>query len=146
MFVAGLLAGAVGYLVSSPVYQVKTLAQARLIACANGVLGGKAPRYASLVQGLGTLKRDGHLWRGAGALVVRGALLSAGMQVRLARVHAIDATSLTRSAHCAGRLRRLQDLGESGGACSRTVLFSTVSPRVPAVLAARAYARRRRTW
>ena len=28
MFVAGLLAGAVGYLVSSPVYQVKTLAQA----------------------------------------------------------------------------------------------------------------------
>ena len=41
----------------------------------------KAPRYASLVQGLGTLKQDGHLWRGAGALVVRGALLSAGMQV-----------------------------------------------------------------
>ena len=27
------------------------------------------------------MKRDGHLWRGAGALVVRGALLSAGMQV-----------------------------------------------------------------
>ena len=86
MFVAGLLAGAVGYLVSSPVYQVKTLAQAEAGLLENGVFAtgasvGKAPRYASLVQGLGTLKRDGHLWRGAGALVVRGALLSAGMQV-----------------------------------------------------------------
>jgi solute carrier family 25 uncoupling protein 8/9 len=86
MFVAGLLAGAVGYLVSSPVYQVKTLAQAEAGLLENGVFtsgasSGKAPRYASLVQGLGTLKRDGHLWRGAGALVVRGALLSAGMQV-----------------------------------------------------------------
>ena len=86
MFVAGLLAGAVGYLVSSPVYQVKTLAQAEAGLLENGVFEtgaslGKAPRYASLVQGLGTLKRDGHLWRGAGALVVRGALLSAGMQV-----------------------------------------------------------------
>ena len=86
MFVAGLLAGAVGYLVSSPVYQVKTLAQAEAGLLENGVFAtgasvGKAPRYASLVQGLGTLKRGGHLWRGAGALVVRGALLSAGMQV-----------------------------------------------------------------
>ena len=86
MFVAGLLAGAVGYLVSSPVYQVKTLAQAEAGLLENGVFttgasSGKAPRYASLVQGLATLKRDGHLWRGAGALVVRGALLSAGMQV-----------------------------------------------------------------
>jgi len=86
MFVAGLLAGAVGYLVSSPVYQVKTLAQAEAGFLENGVFAtgasvGKAPRYASLVQGLATLKRDGHLWRGAGALVVRGALLSAGMQV-----------------------------------------------------------------
>ena len=86
MFVAGLLAGAVGYLVSSPVYQVKTLAQAEAGLVENGVFTsgasvGKAPRYASLLQGLGTLKRDGHLWRGAGALVVRGALLSAGMQV-----------------------------------------------------------------
>ena len=86
MFVAGLLAGAVGYLVSSPVYQVKTLAQAEAGLVENGVFTsgasvGKAPRYASLVQGLATLKRDGHLWRGAGALVVRGALLSAGMQV-----------------------------------------------------------------
>jgi hypothetical protein len=86
MFVAGLLAGAVGYLVSSPVYQVKTLAQAEAGLLEDGVFAtgasvGKAPRYASLVQGLATLKRDGHLWRGAGALVVRGALLSAGMQV-----------------------------------------------------------------
>ena len=86
MFVAGLLAGAVGYLVSSPVYQVKTLAQAEAGLLKDGVFAtgaslGKAPRYASLVQGLGTLKRDCHLWRGAGALVVRGALLSAGMQV-----------------------------------------------------------------
>ena len=91
MFVAGLLAGAVGYLVSSPVYQVKTLAQAEAGLLENGVFAtgasvGQAPRYASLVQGLGTLKRDGHLWRGAGALVVRGALLSAGMQVRRPRL------------------------------------------------------------
>ena len=40
---------------------------------ATGASVGQAPRYASLVQGLATLKRDGHLWRGAGALVVRGA-------------------------------------------------------------------------
>ena len=91
MFVAGLLAGAVGYLVSSPVYQVKTLAQAEAGLVENGVFAtgasvGKAPRYASLVQGLGTLKRDCHLWRGAGALVVRGALLSAGMQARRPRL------------------------------------------------------------
>ena len=107
MFVAGLLAGAVGYLVSSPVYQVKTLAQAEAGLLENGVFAtgasrGQAPRYASLAQGLGTLRRDGHLWRGAGALVVRGALLSAGMQVGLPRglcevaFHAIGATSLGR--------------------------------------------------
>ena len=124
MFVAGLLAGAVGYLVSSPVYQVKTLAQAEAGLLENGVFAtgaslGKAPRYASLVQGLGTLKRDGHLWRGAGALVVRGALLSAGMQVRRPRLlrslprHRRDVPP--SSAHCAGRLRRLQDLGEAAG-------------------------------
>ena len=131
MFVAGLLAGAVGYLVSSPVYQVKTLAQAEAGLLENGVFAtgasvGKAPRYASLVQGLGTLKRDGHLWRGAGALVVRGALLSAGMQVRRPRLlrslprHRRDVASpICR----AGRLRRLQDLGEAarharGRSCS----------------------------
>ena len=65
---------------------MKTLAQAEAGLVEDGVFAtgasrGKAPRYASLVQGLGTLQRDGHLWRGAGALVVRGALLSAGMQV-----------------------------------------------------------------
>ena len=64
----------------------RTLAQAEAGLLENGVFAtgasvGKAPRYASLVQGLGTLRRDGNLWRGAGALVVRGALLSAGMQV-----------------------------------------------------------------
>ena len=137
MFVAGLLAGAVGYLVSSPVYQVKTLAQAEAGLLENGVFAtgasvGKAPRYASLVQGLGTLKRDGHLWRGAGALVVRGALLSAGMQVGLPRglceaFHAFDATSLL--ARLTGPLRRSATTvlrpGRSGGACSRTVPFST---------------------
>ena len=115
MFVAGLLAGAVGYLVSSPVYQVKTLAQAEAGLLENGVFAtgassGKAPRYASLVQGLATLKRDGHLWRGAGALVVRGALLSAGMQVRRPRLlrslprHRRDVPP--SPAHYAGRLRR----------------------------------------
>ena len=154
MFVAGLLAGAVGYLVSSPVYQVKTLAQAEAGLLENGVFAtgasvGQAPRYASLVQGLGTLKRDGHLWRGAGALVVRGALLSAGMQVRRPRLlrslprHRRDVPRLT------GRLRRSATTasrrGRSGAACSRTVLFCTASPLVQVVLA-QAYARRRRTW
>ena len=154
MFVAGLLAGAVGYLVSSPVYQVKTLAQAEAGLLENGVFAtgasvGQAPRYASLVQGLGTLKRDGHLWRGAGALVVRGALLSAGMQVRRPRLlrslprHRRDVHRLTdpsrRSATTASRP------GRSGAACSRTVLFCTASPRAR-VVSARACARRRRTW
>ena len=158
MFVAGLLAGAVGYLVSSPVYQVKTLAQAEAGLLENGVFAtgasvGKAPRYASLVQGLATLKRDGHLWRGAGALVVRGALLSAGMQVGLPRgpcevaFHAIDATSLL--ARLTGPLRRSVTTvlrpGRSGGACSRTVLCCTVWPRVR-VVSARGFVRRRRTW
>jgi len=63
---------------------------------ATGASRGKAPRYASLVQGLGTLKRDCHLWRGAGALVVRGALLSAGMQVRRPRLFEVPSTPSTR--------------------------------------------------
>ena len=156
MFVAGLLAGAVGYLVSSPVYQVKTLAQAEAGLLENGVFAtgasvGQAPRYASLVQGLGTLKRDGHLWRGAGALVVRGALLSAGMQVGLPRglceaFHAFDATSLL--ARLTGPLRRSATTalrrGRSGEKCSRTVRFCTGSRRAP-VVSAPGFVRRRRT-
>ena len=158
MFVAGLLAGAVGYLVSSPVYQVKTLAQAEAGLLENGVFTsgasvGKAPRYASLLQGLGTLKRDGHLWRGAGALVVRGALLSAGMQVGIPRglcdvaFHAIDATSLL--ARLTGPLRRSATTGLRPGPsdekCSRTGLCCTGSPRVR-VVSAPGFVRRRRTW
>jgi len=88
MFLAGLLAGGVGYLASSPVYQIKTLAQAEAGVVVDGVLttggrAGSAPRFHShsLLGGLSTLKRDGQLWRGSGALLVRGALLSAGMQV-----------------------------------------------------------------
>ena len=85
MFSAGLIAGGFGYLVSSPVYQVKTLAQAEAGLLTNGVLttgtrAGETARYhgRSLLDALDLLRSEGHLFRGAGALVVRGALLSAG--------------------------------------------------------------------
>ena len=57
---------------------MKTLAQAEAGLVEDGVFAtgasrGKAPRYASLVQGLGTLKRDGHLWRGAAVPTTGGA-------------------------------------------------------------------------
>lgn len=114
MFLAGLLAGAVGYLVSSPVYQVKTLAQAEAGLLERGVFTtgastGKAPRYASLVRGLSTLRQNGHVWRGCDALLVRGALLSAGMQVGYdgfktwaKRRHAEEGLTLHALASCAG--------------------------------------------
>ena len=89
MFLAGLLAGGVGYFASSPVYQVKTLAQAEAGAIgADGVLTsgaskGEVPRFhgRSLAAGLAALGADGALLRGSGALMARGALLSAGMQL-----------------------------------------------------------------
>lgn len=88
MMAAGLLAGAAGYLASSPVFQIKTLAQAEAGLIVDGTLAtgasaGKRPRFhgRSLLAGLATLRADRALWRGSGTLMVRGALLSAGMQV-----------------------------------------------------------------
>ncbi|KAJ8600504.1 hypothetical protein CTAYLR_010061 [Chrysophaeum taylorii] len=88
MFLAGLLAGGVGYWVSSPVYQVKTLAQAEAGIVRGGLLetgnrAGHAPAHHTkpLSTSLATLARDKALFRGSGALVVRGALLSAGQQL-----------------------------------------------------------------
>ena len=89
MFAAGLVAGAAGYLASSPVYQIKTLAQAEAGKIdqggllATGASAGQRPRFhgVSLASGLSTLRSDGALWRGSGTLMARGALLSAGMQL-----------------------------------------------------------------
>jgi len=86
MFTSGLLAGAIGYWCSSPVYQVKTLKQAEAgVLDTNGKLlsGSKAGQLAvyhgrSLISCLGTLASQRALFRGSSALVVRGALLSAG--------------------------------------------------------------------
>jgi hypothetical protein len=89
MFGAGLVAGGAGYFVSSPVYQVKTLAQAEAgLIGADGILttgarkGHAAVHHGkSLLSSLRTLASEGALFRGAGALVARGALLSAGQQL-----------------------------------------------------------------
>eukprot|EP00630_Chrysocystis_fragilis_P000402 CAMPEP_0197387708 /NCGR_PEP_ID=MMETSP1165-20131217/682_1 /TAXON_ID=284809 /ORGANISM="Chrysocystis fragilis, Strain CCMP3189" /LENGTH=345 /DNA_ID=CAMNT_0042913041 /DNA_START=28 /DNA_END=1062 /DNA_ORIENTATION=- len=85
MFLAGLVAGGVGYWASSPVYQVKTLAQAEAGLVSEGILetgsrAGRPPAYHTrpLSASLASLARDRALFRGSGALVVRGALLSAG--------------------------------------------------------------------
>jgi len=87
MFAAGLGAGAAGYLASAPVFQVKTLAQAEAGAVGgdgiltSGASAGSRKKYASLASGLARLSRERALWRGAGTLTVRGAFLSAGMQL-----------------------------------------------------------------
>ncbi|KAJ1461781.1 mitochondrial carrier domain-containing protein [Pelagophyceae sp. CCMP2097] len=90
MFCAGLFSGAVGYMACAPVYQVKTLAQAEAgTICpttgklTSGARSGLVPLYHghSLWASLGALQAEGALFRGAGALVIRGAMLSAGQQL-----------------------------------------------------------------
>ncbi|CAJ1346870.1 unnamed protein product [Effrenium voratum] len=89
MFCAGLLSGCSGYLVASPLLQVKTQMQAEAGKLgldglyASGLHVGLAPTYSSTWQALashscgslgGSLRS---LWRGAGVIVARGAALSA---------------------------------------------------------------------
>lgn len=88
MFCAGLVAGGIGYFASSPVYQVKTLAQAEAGIVEGGLLvtgnrvGQKPVHHTrSLAASLGELAKNKALFRGSGALVIRGAFLSAGQQL-----------------------------------------------------------------
>jgi hypothetical protein len=84
MLGAGFLSGAFGYLLAQPVKQAKTLAQAEAGMVnsegilATGAFKGKKPVYQKLIPGLRILQKEGRLYRGSGALVARGATLSAG--------------------------------------------------------------------
>ena len=86
MFAAGLLAGMLGYLLASPLLQVKTQMQAeagRLGADGRyetGARAGRPPSYRGGAHALRALSAQGGvraLWRGAGVIVARGAVLSA---------------------------------------------------------------------
>jgi len=87
MFVAGLLAGGLGYGISTPFWVLKTKIQAglehksSLKSCGGAVAGAKPTVYPDSLRGLRMLWHEGRLpglFRGTGALVVRGALMNAG--------------------------------------------------------------------
>eukprot|EP00435_Cladocopium_sp_Y103_P073216 s112_g42.t2 len=91
MFFAGLCSGATGYVIASPLLQVKTQMQAEAGKIgpdglyATGVLRGHAPTYQSTFKALTALVASSSgpgsamrtLWRGAGVIVARGSALSA---------------------------------------------------------------------
>jgi len=95
MFVAGLLAGAGGYMCASPLLQIKTQMQAEVGLLGDdglyksGVRAGSPPTYRNTFHAFQVLTTSGAaphasmvgvvstLWRGAGVIVGRGALLSA---------------------------------------------------------------------
>lgn len=91
MFVAGLFSGATGYIIASPLLQVKTQMQAEAGKIGpdglyvTGLLCGRAPTYQSTSKALrslvasspGPLHAIQTLWRGAGVIVARGSTLSA---------------------------------------------------------------------
>lgn len=92
MFCAGLMVGGVGYFTCNPLFQLKTRMQAEAgVLGADGVLrtGARAqhrPRFfeQGMLAGVSRIYRsDGvrGLYRGANALVIRGALLTAGQQL-----------------------------------------------------------------
>ena len=73
MFLAGLISGGVGYGMSTPAWGVKTRLQASA--------GRVPPLYASGMHGIVHIARNeglAALYRGASALVLRGALMNAG--------------------------------------------------------------------
>ena len=90
MIIAGFVSGALGYLFCSPFYQVKTQMQAEagLICKEKGVFltgrrVGHQPTYKNVWHALSVIGNKAGirgLWRGSTALVVRGALLTAGQQ------------------------------------------------------------------
>jgi len=94
MFVAGLLAGMTGYLLASPLLQIKTQMQveAGKIGASGvyetGVRAGLAPTYSSSLSAARMLASSGYdtggfvgglqsLWRGCGVIVGRGAAVAA---------------------------------------------------------------------
>lgn len=92
MFASGLLSGAIGYFVATPVFAQKTIIQAEagLLDAQTGLLttgarAGSAPAAAGgWLKGLADVARSGGigaLYKGSGPLVVRGATLSAGNQL-----------------------------------------------------------------
>ncbi|KNC50658.1 uncoupling protein 2 [Thecamonas trahens ATCC 50062] len=86
MALASFAAGGLGYWVSTPTYQVKVRLQAEAGKVVDGVLttgarAGSPPRYRGLFHALYTIARDEGptaLYRGAGALLIRGALITTG--------------------------------------------------------------------
>ena len=77
MMVASFCAGGIGYWISTPTYQVKVRLQSQTEFVRNG---GRA-KYKGLVHALSTIVREegvGALYRGSGALLVRGALITLG--------------------------------------------------------------------
>ena len=88
MFLAGFLSGAGGFLLSTPLWQIKTRmqAQAGLLdthtgLLKSGVAAGRPPDFRGVGHGLAVLAHRGGAFRGATPLVVRGALLSGGQQL-----------------------------------------------------------------
>ena len=91
MFLAGLCSGASGYIIASPLLQVKTQMQAEAGKVGpdglyvSGVLRGHPPTYQSTCEALSALIASSSgpvsalktLWRGAGVIVARGSALSA---------------------------------------------------------------------
>lgn len=83
MLAAGFTSGAFGYFFCTPIYQVKTLAQAEAGMVVDGKLisgakAGKTLEYTPFMTGLNRLKADGAMFRGVGAVVTRGCFFSAG--------------------------------------------------------------------
>ena len=74
MFLAGLLSGGLGYFVSTPAWVVKTRLQAGMENKANPPKGNGLLIFREIVHQQGMKG----LYRGASALVVRGALINAG--------------------------------------------------------------------
>lgn len=77
MFATGLVAGGVGYWVACPLFQTKTRLQAATLLCD----AGSKPKQGSMRAQFQEVWSEGGgaaLWRGAGPLVIRGALFSAG--------------------------------------------------------------------
>lgn len=90
MVASSLLAGGVGYWITTPTFQMKVRLQAEAgLRGADGILltgarAGHAPQYGGLLHGLARLAREeglSGLYRGGGALVVRGALITSAQLV-----------------------------------------------------------------